>query len=193
MFGVAGLEACVAAADAGDPFAIVFSDIRMPRMDGLRLLEAVRADERTRALPMVAVSASSLEHERRFYIAEGFEDFVGKPYGFEMIYAMLARHAGCALVAADGAESADADADDAQPANAPALPAVHPPDAVAEARRKMWLPVGAIFGHLEENANDRHEDILAAIEAGDAALASSTMEAHINDTRHTLEAWLKRR
>ena len=66
-------------------------------------------------------------------------------------------------------------------------------DAVAEARRKMWLPVGAIFGHLEENANDRHEDILAAIEAGDAALASSTMEAHINDTRHTLEAWLKRR
>ncbi|KAB2807845.1 FadR/GntR family transcriptional regulator [Pimelobacter simplex] len=65
-------------------------------------------------------------------------------------------------------------------------------DAVSDARRKMWLPVGAIFGHLEENANDRHEDILKAIEDGDAALASSTMEAHINDTRHTLEAWLKR-
>lgn len=66
-------------------------------------------------------------------------------------------------------------------------------NAVTDARRQMWAPVGAVFGRLEENANDRHEDILNAIESGDADLASSTMQAHINDTRHTLEAWLKRR
>lgn len=65
-------------------------------------------------------------------------------------------------------------------------------EAVADARRKMWAPVGAIFGRLEENANDRHEDILNAIAAKDGSLAAQTMEAHINDTRHTLEAWLKR-
>lgn len=65
-------------------------------------------------------------------------------------------------------------------------------EAVSDARRKMWLPVGAIFGRLEENANDRHEEILAAIEEGNAEVAASTMEAHINDTRHTVEAWLKR-
>ena len=65
-------------------------------------------------------------------------------------------------------------------------------DAIADARRRMWTPVGAVFGRLEENANDRHEDILNAIEDRDGDLASSTMESHINDTRHTLEAWLKR-
>lgn len=65
-------------------------------------------------------------------------------------------------------------------------------DAVGDARRRMWAPVGAIFGRLEENANDRHEDILNAIESGDGAQAATTMEAHINDTRHTIEAWLKR-
>ena len=65
-------------------------------------------------------------------------------------------------------------------------------DAVGEARRVMWLPVGAIFGRLEANANNRHEDILNAIESGDGDAAAACMEAHINDTRHTLEAWLSR-
>jgi DNA-binding FadR family transcriptional regulator len=65
-------------------------------------------------------------------------------------------------------------------------------DAVGDARRRMWAPVGAIFGRLEANANDRHEDILNGIEHGDGDVAAETMEAHINDTRHTLEAWLRR-
>ena len=56
----------------------------------------------------------------------------------------------------------------------------------------MWLPVDAIFERLEENANDCHEDILNAIEAQDGDLAAETMETHINDTRRTLETWLKR-
>lgn len=65
-------------------------------------------------------------------------------------------------------------------------------DAVADARRRMWLPVGAIFGRLEPNANDYHESILEAIESREPALAATRMEEHINDTRHTIESWLKR-
>jgi DNA-binding FadR family transcriptional regulator len=65
-------------------------------------------------------------------------------------------------------------------------------DAVADARRRMWLPVGAIFGRLEANANDYHESILEAIENREPELAATRMEEHINDTRHTIEAWLKR-
>lgn len=65
-------------------------------------------------------------------------------------------------------------------------------DAVADARSKMWLPVGSIFGRMEENANDCHAEIVAAIEARDGDFAAASMETHINDTRRTLEAWLKR-
>jgi GntR family transcriptional regulator, transcriptional repressor for pyruvate dehydrogenase complex len=65
-------------------------------------------------------------------------------------------------------------------------------DAVADARRRMWLPVGAIFGRLEPNANDYHESILEAIEYCEPELAAVRMEEHINDTRHTIESWLKR-
>jgi len=65
-------------------------------------------------------------------------------------------------------------------------------DAVADARRRMWLPVGAIFGRLEPNANDFHESILEAIEKREPELAAARMTEHINDTRHTIEAWVKR-
>jgi len=97
--GAAGLAACRACPDDA-PFDIVFSDIRMPRMDGLQMLGFLREDERTRSLPLIAVSASSLEHERRYYVEHGFQDFVGKPYDFGSIHEMLVLHAGARLVTA---------------------------------------------------------------------------------------------
>ncbi|MER5624319.1 FCD domain-containing protein [Streptosporangium sp. NPDC002544] len=60
------------------------------------------------------------------------------------------------------------------------------------ARSAMWLPVGAIFGRIEDNANDHHADILEAIRIKDPDLAAATMAAHIDETRHTIESWLKR-
>ncbi|MCK9685465.1 ATP-binding protein [Scleromatobacter humisilvae] len=107
--GEAGLAACRARPDDA-PFDIVFSDIRMPRLDGLQMLQALRADPRTRGLALVAVSASSLEHERRYYVERGFQDFVGKPYEFAAIHEMLVLHAGARLVAApDDAHGVDVD------------------------------------------------------------------------------------
>lgn len=63
---------------------------------------------------------------------------------------------------------------------------------VDEGRRKMWLPVGAIFGRIEDNANDHHGEILAAIREKDGDRAADTMTAHIDATRRTIESWLKR-
>lgn len=65
-------------------------------------------------------------------------------------------------------------------------------EAVSDARRRMWLPVGAIFGRLEPNANDFHESILQAVEDHEPELAAERMTAHINDTRRTVESWLRR-
>jgi len=77
-----------------DPPDIVFLDIRMPEMDGpeaaRRIWDALGRD----ALKMVAVSASTLEHEAREYFELGFDDFVPKPFRAEQIYGCLARHLG---------------------------------------------------------------------------------------------------
>jgi PAS domain S-box-containing protein len=90
--GREGLARC-----RSERFDIVFSDIRMPHMNGVEMIERLRADPVTAALPVVAVSASSLEHERRFYIENGFQDFIGKPYPFQDVYRALVDHAGVRL------------------------------------------------------------------------------------------------
>jgi signal transduction histidine kinase/DNA-binding NarL/FixJ family response regulator len=78
---------------------IVFTDIRMPVLDGLRMLGQLRAGSQPVArTPVIAVSASSLEHERRHYIEQGFNDFVGKPYPFSEIHRMLAEHAAARFI-----------------------------------------------------------------------------------------------
>jgi CheY-like chemotaxis protein len=70
--------------------AIVFMDIRMPVLDGLQALKALRADERWRRLPIVAVSASVMEHQRQAFLEAGFDAFVAKPFRVERICQCLA-------------------------------------------------------------------------------------------------------
>jgi PAS domain S-box-containing protein len=68
---------------------IIFTDIRMPELSGTDMLKELRKTFIKNDLPVVAVSASSLEHERNFYLSEGFHEFIGKPYQFRDIYAAL--------------------------------------------------------------------------------------------------------
>jgi CheY-like chemotaxis protein len=51
---VDGLQAVQKA--TGNPPDIIFLDIRLPKMDGLGVLEALRRDERTRKVPVVILS-----------------------------------------------------------------------------------------------------------------------------------------
>jgi CheY-like chemotaxis protein len=51
---VDGLQAVQMA--TGNPPDIIFLDIRLPKMDGLGVLEALRRDERTRKVPVVILS-----------------------------------------------------------------------------------------------------------------------------------------
>jgi len=82
--GVEGLEQAINQAPD-----IVFTDIRMPNLNGTDMLKELRKTIAKDALPVIAVSASSLEHERTFYLGEGFHEFIGKPYQFRDIYAAL--------------------------------------------------------------------------------------------------------
>jgi CheY-like chemotaxis protein len=43
-------------------------DLTMPEMDGFSVLEALKADERTREIPVVIISAKSLSHDEWEYL-----------------------------------------------------------------------------------------------------------------------------
>lgn len=85
--GREGLARC-----AEQYFDIIFTDIRMPDINGLEMLRQLRANPDYQQTPIIAVSASSLEHERAYYLAQGFQDFIGKPYSFDDIFSALIRH-----------------------------------------------------------------------------------------------------
>lgn len=63
-----------------ESFDLVLVDLSMPVLDGWAALAALRADERTRSLPCVAVTAFAAERDRRSALEAGFDAYVSKPY-----------------------------------------------------------------------------------------------------------------
>lgn len=65
----------------GDP-AVVLLDIKLPKVDGLEVLERVKADPATRAIPVVMLTSSREESDLARSYALGVNAFVVKPVGF---------------------------------------------------------------------------------------------------------------
>jgi two-component system cell cycle response regulator DivK len=61
------------------PPALVLMDIQLPGMNGIEALHHLRADPRTRAIPVIAVTASAMTHDRQQIMAAGFDGYQAKP------------------------------------------------------------------------------------------------------------------
>lgn len=59
------------------PFSLVLMDLQMPVLDGVHALRAIRKFQK--AIPIFAISAHVMQHQREDAIAEGFDRFLGKP------------------------------------------------------------------------------------------------------------------
>lgn len=70
-----GAEAVEMAADGRYDFVLM--DIRMPEMDGVSALKAIRATQPD--LPVIAMTANVMDHQVRAYMAQGFDAVLAKP------------------------------------------------------------------------------------------------------------------
>ncbi|MBI5748616.1 MAG: chemotaxis response regulator CheY [Nitrospinae bacterium] len=61
-------------------YDIVISDWNMPKMTGLDLLKAVRADENLKSLPFLMVTAEALKDNIVAAAQAGISDYVVKPF-----------------------------------------------------------------------------------------------------------------
>ncbi|MEV4346091.1 SpoIIE family protein phosphatase [Actinoplanes sp. NPDC049596] len=61
-------------------FDLVLTDVMMPRLDGFGLIAALRADERTRDVPIVVLSARAGEEASVEGLAAGADDYLVKPF-----------------------------------------------------------------------------------------------------------------
>ncbi|MEK8026977.1 MAG: hypothetical protein RLY78_2343 [Pseudomonadota bacterium] len=70
---------------------VVLLDISLPRLTGLEVLERLRADERTRWLPVVILTSSDEDTDRLSSYRHGANSFVRKPLAFGEFAETVAR------------------------------------------------------------------------------------------------------
>jgi two-component system, response regulator len=68
--------------DTNQQPALVLLDLKLPKVDGLEVLRQVRADERTRGVPVVVLTASKEEEDVSRSYALGANAYVRKPVEF---------------------------------------------------------------------------------------------------------------
>jgi len=62
---------------------VVLLDLKMPRLGGLEVLRRIRADERTRFLPVVVLTSSDEEKDMINSYNYGVNSYIRKPVDFE--------------------------------------------------------------------------------------------------------------
>jgi diguanylate cyclase (GGDEF)-like protein len=85
--GLAALEAALSA-----PPDLVLSDVMMPGLDGFGLLKALRADERTRQVPVILLSARAGEEASIEGLDAGADDYLVKPFSARELKARVRAH-----------------------------------------------------------------------------------------------------
>jgi two-component system response regulator len=80
--GVEALEFLFGDEGAASQLCVVLLDVKMPRMDGLEVLRRMRADSRTRHVPVVMMTSSSEESDRVSSYDLGANSYIVKPVDF---------------------------------------------------------------------------------------------------------------
>ncbi len=80
------------------PFDAVLMDCQMPRMDGFAATRAIRSlTTPCSRIPIIAMTASLLDDDRRLCIEAGMNDMIGKPVSAAQLRAVLSKWTGFAL------------------------------------------------------------------------------------------------
>ncbi|MBV8314981.1 MAG: response regulator, partial [Planctomycetaceae bacterium] len=64
---------------------LIVTDLTMPVMDGVVLIERLRADPETADVPVVAITAEATEQAEQRARREGVDDFLAKPIDFNTL------------------------------------------------------------------------------------------------------------
>lgn len=69
-------------------YDLVITDINMPNINGLELVQFIRKSERHRVLPVVLISTQSSERDRQRGLALGANAYLAKPFTEETLRAL---------------------------------------------------------------------------------------------------------
>lgn len=68
---------------------VILLDLRLPKVDGLEVLSALKADERTRSIPVVILTSSQEDRDIARSYDLGVNSFVSKPVEFNEFFKVV--------------------------------------------------------------------------------------------------------
>jgi len=69
---------------------VIFLDLKLPKIDGIEVLRRLRADDRTRSVPVVVLTSSQEERDIKECYKLGVNSYVVKPVEFDEFYKAVA-------------------------------------------------------------------------------------------------------
>lgn len=87
--GAAAIEAA-----RTDPPALILMDLSMPIMDGWEATRRLKADPRTRSIPVIALTAHAMDGDRKRAMEAGCDDFDTKPIKLDRLLEKMAAFLG---------------------------------------------------------------------------------------------------
>jgi two-component system, cell cycle response regulator DivK len=73
---------------------LVLMDIQLSGLDGVQALFRLREDERTAAIPVLAVTAQAMQGDRERLLEVGFDGYVSKPVNVRELLGTVRHHCG---------------------------------------------------------------------------------------------------
>jgi two-component system chemotaxis response regulator CheY len=64
---------------SSEKFDLIFTDINMPVMDGLKLISLVREEANHKTVPIVVITTEGAQEDRQRALALGANDYITKP------------------------------------------------------------------------------------------------------------------
>ena len=77
--------------DLARPPKLVLLDLKMPRVDGIEVLRHIKADERTRVIPVVVMTSSNEERDVMESYRLGANSYIVKPIEFGSFLEVVAK------------------------------------------------------------------------------------------------------
>ena len=78
--------------------ALILMDIQLSGMDGITAMKQLKAVPKTKTIPIMAITASAMTHNREAMLAEGFDGYQTKPFSLKEFLAdvdrLIANHDG---------------------------------------------------------------------------------------------------
>jgi two-component system cell cycle response regulator DivK len=71
---------------------LILMDIQLPDITGMEAAQQLKADEQTRAIPIVAVTAFAMSGDRAMILASGCDDYVAKPFNVVAFLELVERY-----------------------------------------------------------------------------------------------------